>query len=429
MSRDRPRGDAPDPLVGAAASAGSDGDGAPVGDGHPPLGRNRDFTLLWCAGSVSELGSAASRLAFPLLVLALTASPVQAGAVGTTTAVVRALLRLPAGALADRWNRRTVMFSCDAARAVLYAALALLVVTSQATLSMIIAIAVTVAALDVLFEPAAMAAVSHLVPPTQLPAAFGRNEARSYAAEVAGPPLGGALFGIARAVPFAFDALSYLASFAALLAIRRPLQGERGAHQRRQLTQEIGNGIGYARSSRFLRGVIPLFALANFAFAGATFTIVVALQQAGHPASVIGIAQGVMAVGGLLGAIAAAWVQRQADFTPLIRTSIAILSGCLAASAALSGHLTMVLPVTIALFLAPALNAAIFSRLAATTPEHLQGRVISVLVLASGAAASLAPLSMGLTINHLGASAAMTVCAAVVALSAVVALTSRGLNT
>lgn len=343
--------------------------------------------------------------------------------------MVRAVLRLPAGALADRWNRRTVILSCDAARAVLYAALALLVVTSHANLMKIIAIAVTVAALDVLFQPAATAAVSHLVPPSQLPAAFGRNEARDYAAELAGPPLGGALFGIARAVPFAFDALSYVASFAALLAIRRPLQGERSAHLRRPLTQEIGAGIRHARSSRFLRGVIPLFALANFAFAGATFTIVVALQQAGHPASVIGITQGVMAVGGLLGAFAAAWLQRQADFTPLIRTSIAILSGCLAASAALTGQLAMVLPVTIALFLAPALNAAIFSRLAATTPEHLQGRVISVLVVASGAAASLAPLTMGLTINHLGAGAAMTVCAAVVALSLVVALTSRGLNT
>lgn len=360
--------------------------------------------------------------------LGITGSAVQAGAVGTTTAVVRAVLRLPGGALADRWNRRIVMLSCDAARVVLYAALALLVVTRQATLSVIIAIAVMVAVLDVLFEPAATAAVSHLVPRGQLAAAFGRNEARNYAAELAGPPLGGALFGIARAVPFAFDALSYLASFAALTALRRPLQGERGAHLRRPLTQEIGDGLRHVRSSDFLRAVIPLFALANFAFTGATFTIVVALQQAGHPSSVIGIAQAVTAVGGLLGAVAAAWLQRRADFKPLVRTSIAMLCGCLAASAALSGRLAMVLPVTVALFLAPALNAAIFSRLAATTPENLQGRVISVLVVASGAAASLAPLTMGLTINHLGAGAAMTVCAAVVALSLVVTVTTRGLN-
>lgn len=392
------------------------------------LRRNRDFTLLWCGGSVSGLGSAASRLAFPLLVLAITGSAVQAGAVGTTTAVVRAMFRLPGGALADRWDRRSVMLGCDGARMVLYAALALLVAAGQARLPAIIAVAVTVAALDVLFQPAAMAAVSHLVPAGQLPAAFGRNEARDYAADLAGPPLGGALFGIARAVPFAFDALSYLASFAALTAIRMPLQGDRGAHLRRPMTREISDGIGHVRSSGFLRALIPLFAFADFAFAGATFTIVVALRQAGYPAGVIGMAQGLIAVGGLLGAIAASWLQRRAPFKLLITTTIAILCGCLAVSAALSGHLAMVLPVAVALFLAPALNAAIFSRLAATTPENLQGRVISVLIVASGAAASLAPLTMGLLISHLGGTLAMTACAAVVALSLAIALTSPGLN-
>lgn len=386
---------------GSAGAGSADGNGADQGE-HRVLRRNRDFTLLWCGGSVSGLGTAASGLAFPLLVLAITGSAVQAGAVGTTTALVRAVFRLPGGALADRWNRRSVMLGCDAARMVLYAALALPVAAGQARLPVIIAVAVTVAVLDVLFQPAATAAVSHLVPAGQLPAAFGRNEARDYAAELAGPPLGGALFGIARAVPFAFDALSYLASFAALTAIRRPLQGERDAHLHRPLPQEISDGIRHVRSSGFLRALIPLFACANFAFAGATFTSVIALREAGYPTGVIGLAQGVLAVGGLVGAIAASWLQRRAPFRPLITTAIAVLCGCLAVSAALSGHLAMVLPITLALFLAPALNAAIFSRLTATTPEHLQGRVISVLSVGSSAA--------------------------VVALSLTIALTSRSLN-
>ena len=60
-----------------------------------PLRRNRDFSLLWWGQSVSLLGSATSVLAFPLLVLAITGSAVQAGAVGTTVAIVRAFFRLP----------------------------------------------------------------------------------------------------------------------------------------------------------------------------------------------------------------------------------------------------------------------------------------------------------------------------------------------
>jgi len=51
-----------------------------------------------------------------------------------------------------------------------------------------------------------------------------------------------------------------------------------------------------------------------------------------------------------------------------------------------------------------------------------------VVIVSSGAAASFAPLTMGLLINHLGGTVAMAVCAVVAALSALTALTSRGLK-
>lgn len=412
---------------GSATDAAVQDDLADLAD-HRPLSRNRDFSLLWCGQSISTLGSAASVLAFPLLVLAITGSAIQAGAVGTAVAIVRAAFQLPGGALADRWNRRRVMLTCDAGRIVLFTTLAVVVATGRVTLALIVTIAVAAAVLDVLFQPAAMAAVSQLVPAEQLPAAFGRNEAGTYAASLAGPPLGGALFGIARSVPFAFDALSYVASFVTLTAIRRPFQGERAQLARQPLSREIRAGITHVRNSDFLRAMILLFAFVDFAFLGAMFTVVVVLRQAGNPAGVVGLAQGVIATGGLLGAFAASWLQRHAPFRRLITTTTATLCACMAMSAVLSGRLTMVLPVTVALFLAPALNAAIFSQLATTTPEHLQGRVISVLIFSSGAAASLAPLTMGLLINHLGGTVALAVCAAVVALSFLTALTSRGLK-
>jgi predicted MFS family arabinose efflux permease len=367
-------------------------------------------------------------LAFPLLVLAITGSAIQAGAVGTAVAIVGAAFRLPGGALADRWNRRRVMVTCDAGRIVLFTTLAVVVATGQASLALIVAIAVVAAVLDVLFQPAAMAAVSQLVPVEQLPEAFGRNEAGTFAASLAGPPLGGALFGIARAVPFVFDALSYVVSFVTLVAIRRTFQGERAQQVRQPLIREIREGITYVRNSDFLRALILLFAFVDFAFLGAMFTVVVVLRQAGNLAGVVGLAQAVIAVGGLLGAFAASWLQRLVPFRALVTAAPAILCVCMAVSAVLNGRLIMVLPVSVALFLAPALNAAIFSQLAATTPEHLQGRIISVVIFSSSAAASFAPLSMGLLINHLGGTVAMAVCAVVAALSALTALTCRGLK-
>ena len=392
------------------------------------LRKNRDFTLLWCGQAASGLGSAASVLAYPLLILSMSGSAVQAGAVGTGTAVVRTALRLPGGALADRWNRRTLLLSCDVGRIMLLATLAALVATDRASLSVVVAIAVASSVLDVIFEPAAMAAVSQLVPAEQLPQAFGRNEARSYAASLAGPLLGGALFGLARAAPFVFDAVSYLVSLLTLTAIRGPFQGARGQEPRHALVREIAQGITEVRNSPFLRAVVLVFVFVDFAFPGAMFTVIVVLRQAGNQPSIIGLAQGLIAVGGLLGALAASWLQRRAPFRRLIITTIALLCACLAVSAALSGHLVMVLPITIALFLAPALNAAIFSKLAATTPEHLQGRVISAVLASTGVAVAAAPLTAGLLITHLAGWVAMAACATAVGVALLVALTSRGLK-
>lgn len=124
------------------------------------LRRNRDFTLLWLGQASSGLGSSASSLAYPLLVLATTGSAVAAGAVGALTGAVRTAFRIPGGALADRWNRRALMMACDAGRILLLATLVVVVMTDRANLALIIVIAVASTLLDVAFEPASLAAVS-----------------------------------------------------------------------------------------------------------------------------------------------------------------------------------------------------------------------------------------------------------------------------
>ncbi len=57
-------------------------DGGAGGDGMVPLRRNRDFQLLWSGQAISVLGSQTSKIAYPLLVLAMTGSPAKAGLAG-----------------------------------------------------------------------------------------------------------------------------------------------------------------------------------------------------------------------------------------------------------------------------------------------------------------------------------------------------------
>ena len=82
-----------------------------------PLWRNRDYMLLWSGQMVSSIGTRVSMLAFPLLVLAITHSPAQAGLIAALRGLPYALFILPAGALVDRWDRKRVMILCDTGRA------------------------------------------------------------------------------------------------------------------------------------------------------------------------------------------------------------------------------------------------------------------------------------------------------------------------
>jgi MFS family permease len=82
-----------------------------------PLWRNRDFLLLWSGQAISTVGTRISSLAYPLLVLAVTGSPAQAGLVGFAQTLPFLVWYLPAGALVDRWNRKWVMLVADAGRA------------------------------------------------------------------------------------------------------------------------------------------------------------------------------------------------------------------------------------------------------------------------------------------------------------------------
>ena len=87
--------------------------------------------LLWSGQTLSALGSQVSLVAYPLLVLAVTGSPAKAGVVGFAKSVPVALLALPAGALADRMNRKVLMVTCDCIRALALTAFSIALVTES----------------------------------------------------------------------------------------------------------------------------------------------------------------------------------------------------------------------------------------------------------------------------------------------------------
>ena len=169
-----------------------------------PLRRNRDFLFLWSGQVVSTIGTRASSVAFPLLVLGLTGSPSKAGLVAFAQTLPFVLLFLPGGAVVDRVDRKRVLLAADVVRALAFATLVAALALDRIRLGHIVAVAFVEGAGFVFFRLAEAAALTKVVPPEQLSTALAQNQARDQGAMLAGAPIGGLLFGLDRTAPFLF---------------------------------------------------------------------------------------------------------------------------------------------------------------------------------------------------------------------------------
>jgi MFS family permease len=388
----------------------------------PPLSRNREFILLWVGQALSQFGSRISWIAYPLLTLELTGSAAKAGLVAFANTVPAVVVGLPAGAFVDRWNRKRLMIWCDVGRAVALATIVAALAVGRLTFTQVLLIAFVERTLTVFFDPAEVGAIRQLVPSEQLTTAIARNESREYAAQLLGPPVGGVLFDIGRALPFLADALSYAASLLALVAIRTPFEGVREAPPRR-LRHEVAEGLAYMWRQPFLRTTTLITAANNFVTNGvALATIVVARQTLHASSATIGLMLTVFGLGGLAGSLLAPLLQARLTARRIIvlyagAWALVIPWLALASSVYLLGVL-----VAVALAVAPAVNAVIGARRIALVPDRLQGRVQSAGAIFFIGSIGLGTLASGFLLSGIGRLGTAAVFTAVMASTGMVAL-------
>jgi MFS family permease len=159
-----------------------------------PLLRNRDYMLLWSGQTLSELGSQTSSVAYPLLILALTGSATKAGGVGLAKWLPLALFALPAGALADRLDRKRLMIATDAIRLSGAASIVVTLWLGRPPYLQVVLVAFLDGAMFVTSHITERGALGQVVPEAQVQDAVAQNEARYFAGSILGPPLGGILF-------------------------------------------------------------------------------------------------------------------------------------------------------------------------------------------------------------------------------------------
>ena len=252
-----------------------------------PLRRNRDFGLLQAGQLLSATGTASTTVAYPLLALAVTHSPARAGWVTFARVIPGLLVSLPGGVAADRLNRKKLMIVSDIGRAAAVGSLAVTILLGDLGFWLIPVVAFVEGSFTSLFSSSAAGALRSVVPASQLPAAVAAQQGRSATASLAGPPIGGALFGISRALPFIADAASYVFSVLSLILIRTPFQEARKAGPA-SLRSQLSEGFRFLWSQPFLRTTTFLYGLTNFIGPGLLLAIVVIGDQQGLPGWQIG---------------------------------------------------------------------------------------------------------------------------------------------
>jgi predicted MFS family arabinose efflux permease len=444
--------------------------------GPVPLRRNRDFQLLWSGQAVSVLGSQTSKIAYPLLVLAMTGSPAKAGIAGFAAMLGYLLFPLPAGGLADRHDRKRIMIACDAIRLAAVGSIAVAAWVAHITYAQVLVAGFVEGVASVYFSLAQRAALPMLVHPSQRSVAVGQNEARNNAAQLVGPTLGGALFGLSWAAPFAADAASYVASLATLPFIKAPMQKAKRASQpapapstpettqtsltsqtystpqtfhipqtspllqaspvpqtspvpqaslvpqaSRGLRAELSEGLAWTWRQPFLRYSAFFAASVNVLLQVLVLGLIVLARHDGASSAEIGVIVGCMGAGGLAGAFAAPWLQSRIPAGVTITGCMWIWAALVALIVLVRAPLWLCPVVAVIGFVGPSWNVSVQTYRMRITPNELLGRTSSVAVQVAWGVIPLGSLLAGFLLQAFSPSAAMTLVAAGMAVTALAA--------
>jgi MFS family permease len=372
-----------------------------------PLSRNRDFVLLQAGQLLSAFASNMSRIAYPLLTLAVTHSPAKAGYVGGVQFAPYVVFGLVAGVAAEGFERRRLMVVSEAVAAASLALLGASVLAHETRFWLILVVAFVDGSAGVFSAAAQRGAFRAVVPRAQLPAAASVAQARAAAVRLAAPPVGGALFALGRALPFVADAVSY--GFSTLSAL---LMGTRFQETREletaSLRRQLAEGISFYARIPFLRTTMAMISVSNFTVAGVQLTVIVLARREGLSSTAIGGFVALLGATTLLGSPATPLVRRVLPMRAILLSEFWMALGYVAFLVWPSVYVLAVVLAAQA-FCFPNTDSAITAYNYALIPDRILGRALSVGDTLRVVGAPLGPLAAGLLLDSVSPRATVAV--------------------
>lgn len=363
-----------------------------------PASLGGEYRRIWAGNASSNLADGVTFVALPLLAATITDNPAAISALSIAYSLPRILSVLGIGVLIDRVDRRRLLYLANFSRAVIFAALTILVLADATPLVALYVVYAVMGIVETLSDSAAVAVLPQAV------AAAGLDRANSQIAgtqivvdEFVGPPLGGFLFAMAAFAPSLLNVGAFLAAGFAYWRLRKSYVAhvdERAARPAEGVVAEIREGAVWALRHTLVRTLIIIGGLACVGYMIPFSYLVLYARDVLHlNATGYGFLLSFSAVGGLLGSFVAARLRNRIGYGWSIVGALTL--GAVSLAAISLTTTVWVVAVALAVYIS---HSVVWNVLASSirqkiTPASMMGRVgavsrlIGLVGLAAGAAA------------------------------------------
>jgi MFS family permease len=388
--------------------------------------KHRNFRIYFCGQAVSLCGTWMQQLALSWLVYRMTNSAWILGVVEFALLSPVLFIGLAGGWVADHVSRKKVLAIAQLAALAQATILSILALSGQIQVWQIICLAAAAGIINAFEIPSRQALIVQMVDRKDLVNAISLNSSLFNGSRIIGPAMAAALIGFkGEAICFVINALSYLASFTAVMLLKVPVD----AHKHEKGSRSVLEGIKYCFSTPNVRQILLL--TAALSVFGGQFTVllpVMAKQILHTDVEGFGALRSAAAVGSLMAALLLAnrgsgdMLNRGVGFANLA-------FGVFLAAFAISQNffLSIAIACFLGFFMTFQLSGS-HSMLQLQVPDEMRGRLMSVWTMMIMGISPLGSLMVGWLANHYGAPFALVLCSSVSVLAAVIYLIVRKSN-
>jgi MFS family permease len=298
--------------------------------------RIRNYRLYFTAQLISVSGTWMQTVAQAWLVLHLTGSGVDLGIVVGLQFLPMLLFGPVGGLVADRFNKRQLLYLTQAAGGVLALVLGILVVSHEVQLWQVYLLAALLGMVNVFDNPARQTFIMEMVGRDDLPNAVSLNTVVMNASRVVGPAIGGVIITVlGLGVCFFVNAASYIAVIIGLSMMRSSELHPTGTVERAK--GQIRDGFRYVWRTPSLRNTLLAVAVIGIFAYNFTVTLALLAKDTFHGgAGTYSVLTACMGAGAVVGGLVAA---HRARPTPRLLQVLALVFGGLLAAVALAPSL------------------------------------------------------------------------------------------